>query len=193
MEAHERDRATAVSSQCLPSRRWPGSASSRPQATLMDNCNDCRHYMHMRLPTHPRHFRNRDSKVFVSGDSGDGCRPASGGSSLEVACSAISRAARLKVVGAAEALAIHHNIKGDKSGPGGMLRIAVLACWTCVGGIATADAWGALCTCTGWVVDPSRRIDCVSKLGQGGFGAVLKAKGPGGIECALKIISHGER
>ncbi|MFL5328760.1 MAG: protein kinase domain-containing protein [Gemmataceae bacterium] len=30
-----------------------------------------------------------------------------------------------------------------------------------------------------------------SKLGQGGFGAVWKAKGPGGVECALKFLSLG--
>src|SRR5262245_21758355 len=39
--------------------------------------------------------------------------------------------------------------------------------------------------------EPVPQYRLVRKLGQGGFGSVWKAEGPGGIECALKFLSMG--
>jgi serine/threonine protein kinase len=39
--------------------------------------------------------------------------------------------------------------------------------------------------------EPVPQYRLIRKLGQGGFGSVWKAEGPGGIECALKFLSMG--
>ena len=39
--------------------------------------------------------------------------------------------------------------------------------------------------------EPVPQYRLIVKLGQGGFGAVWKAQGPGGVECALKFLSMG--